>query len=61
VTEKEKKQREELAEVKRKNKELEKELQRKDKALAETAALLAMKKKRFFTGFRGEGCNSVRR
>ena len=45
VTEKEKKQREELAEVKRKNKELEKELQRKDKALAETAALLAMKKK----------------
>ena len=41
----EKKQREELAELKRKNKELEKELQRKDKALAETAALLAMKKK----------------
>jgi transposase-like protein len=45
VTEKEKKRREELAELKRKNKELEKELQRKDKALAETAALLALKKK----------------
>ena len=45
VTEKEKRQREELAELKRKNKELEKELARKDKALAETAALLALKKK----------------
>lgn len=45
VTEKEKKQREELAELKRKNKELQKELSRKDKALAETAALLALKKK----------------
>ena len=45
VTEKEKKQREELAELKRKNKDLEKELHRKDKALAETAALLALKKK----------------
>lgn len=45
VTEKEKKQREELAELKRKNKELQKELNRKDKALAETAALLALKKK----------------
>ncbi|TVR85927.1 MAG: helix-turn-helix domain-containing protein [Spirochaetaceae bacterium] len=45
VSDKEKKQREELAELKRKNKELEKELQRKDKALAETAALLVLKKK----------------
>jgi len=45
VTEKEKKQREELAELKRKNKELERELRRKDKALAETAALLALKKR----------------
>ena len=45
VTEKEQKQREELAELKRKNKELHKELNRKDKALAETAALLALKKK----------------
>ena len=45
VTEKEKNQREELAELKRKNKELQKELNRKDKALAETAALLALKKK----------------
>ena len=45
VTEKEKKQREELAELKRKNKELDRELRRKDKALAETAALLALKKK----------------
>ncbi len=45
VTEKEKEQRRELAELKRKNKELQKELDRKDKALAETAALLALKKK----------------
>ncbi len=45
VTEKEKKQREELAKLKQKNKELQKELNRKDKALAETAALLALKKK----------------
>ena len=45
VTEKEKKQRQELAELKRKNKELQKELARKEKALAETAALLALKKK----------------
>jgi transposase len=45
VTDKEKKQREELAELKRKNKELERELRRKDKALAETAALLALKKR----------------
>ena len=45
VTEKEKRQREELIELKRRNKELEKELARKDKALAETAALLALKKK----------------
>ena len=45
MNEKEKKQCEELAELKRKNKELQKELNRKDKALAETAALLALKKK----------------
>lgn len=45
VTEKEKQQRQLVAELKQKNKELEKELARKDKALAETAALLALKKK----------------
>ena len=45
VTDKEKKQRQELADLKRKNKQLQKELDRKDKALAETAALLARKKK----------------
>ena len=42
VTEKEKKQREELAGLTRENKELAKELERKNKALAETAALLAL-------------------
>ncbi len=35
----------ELRELKKKNKELEKELQRKEKALAEAAALLILKKK----------------
>jgi len=35
----------ELRELKKKNKELEKELQRKEKALAEAAALLVLKKK----------------
>lgn len=45
VTDKEKKQREEIAELKRKNKELQRELNRKEKALAETAALLTLKKK----------------
>lgn len=45
VTDKEKKQQQELAELKRKNKELEKDLARKEKALAETAALLTLKKK----------------
>ena len=35
----------ELKELKKKNKELEKELQRKEKALAEAAALLILKKK----------------
>lgn len=35
----------ELKELKKKNKELEKELQRKEKALAEAAALLVLKKK----------------
>jgi len=45
VTEKEKQQRQELVQLKRKNKELQKELTRKEKALAETAALLTLKKK----------------
>ena len=45
VTEKEKKQRDEIAELRKKNKALEKELHRKEKALAETAALLTLKKK----------------
>ena len=35
----------ELRELKKKNKDLEKELQRKEKALAEAAALLVLKKK----------------
>jgi len=45
VTEKEKQRQQQLSELKRKNKELEKELARKEKALAEAAALLVLKKK----------------
>jgi transposase-like protein len=45
VTEREKKQRKEITELKSRNRDLEKELNRKEKALAETAALLALKKK----------------
>lgn len=45
VTEKEKRQRAEIADLRKKNKDLEKELRRKEKALAETAALLTLKKK----------------
>ena len=41
----EKPKRKEVSELKKKNKELERELRRKDKALAETAALLVLKKK----------------
>ena len=44
----------ELRELKKKNKELEKELQRKEKALAEAAALLILKKTRHpYEGSRG--------
>jgi len=45
MTDREKRYKEELREIKKKNKELEKELRRKEKALAETAALLTLKKK----------------
>jgi transposase len=45
VTEKEKKQRQEIIKLKRRNKEIERELNRKEKALAEMAALLTLKKK----------------
>ena len=45
VTEKDQRLRQELAETKKKLKETERELQRKEKALAEVAALLALKKK----------------
>jgi len=45
VTEKEKRQRDEIAALRKRNKELERELLRKEKALAETAALLTLKKK----------------
>ncbi len=46
VTEKHNSKHEELAAAKKRIKELEKELNRKDKALAELAALVALKKKR---------------
>lgn len=45
MTDKEKRYKEELKEIKQRNKELEKELHRKEKALAEVAALLTLKKK----------------
>jgi len=45
VTDKDQKLRQELAETKKKLKETERELRRKDKALAEMAALIALKKK----------------
>ena len=45
VTDKHSRKREELAAAKKRIKELEKELNRKDKALAELAALIALKKK----------------
>lgn len=45
VTDKEKQQREEMTALRKRNKELEKELNRKEKALAEAAALLTLKKK----------------
>lgn len=45
VTDKEKQQRKENTDLKRKNKELQRELSRKEKALAEMAALLTLKKK----------------
>jgi transposase len=45
VTEKETQHKQELRESKKKIKQLEKELNRKDKALAEMAALIALKKK----------------
>ena len=45
MTDKEKQYKEELKESRHKIKELEKELQRKEKALAEVAALLTLKKK----------------
>jgi len=40
-----KKEREEFTALKKRNRELEKELKRKEKALAETAALLVLRKK----------------
>jgi hypothetical protein len=45
VTDKEDKRSKETKELKRRVRQLEKELARKDKALAETAALLVLKKK----------------
>ena len=45
VSDKDRNKREELASAKKRIKELEKELNRKDKALAELAALIALKKK----------------
>ena len=45
VTDKEKLQRKENTDLKRKNKQLQRELARKEKALAEMAALLTLKKK----------------
>jgi transposase len=45
VTKKEDKKDKKLRELMKRNKELEKELARKEKALAETAALLVLKKK----------------
>ena len=45
VTNKEKQQRQEINELKRQKKELQRELDRKEKALAEMAALLTLKKK----------------
>lgn len=45
VTDKDKKQREEIKRLKQENKKLEKELLRKEKALAEMAALMTLKKK----------------
>lgn len=45
MTEKEKRQREEIERLRKQNKQLERELSRKEKALAEMAALVALKKK----------------
>jgi transposase-like protein len=45
VTNKEKQQRQQINDLKKKKRELEKELARKDKALAEMAALMTLKKK----------------
>lgn len=45
VSERSDKQKEELRQLKKRNKELERELARKEKALAEVAALLTLKKK----------------
>lgn len=45
VSDKDKEKREEMHKLKEENKKLKKELDRKDKALSETAALLALKKK----------------
>jgi len=50
VTETEKKQCQENVELKRKNKELQRELNRKEKALAEMAALMTLKKKPMRSG-----------
>lgn len=46
MTEKEKRQREEIERLRKEKKELERELRRKDSALAEMAALVALKKKK---------------
>ena len=45
MTEKEKRQREQIEQLRKQNKQLERELSRKEKALAEMAALVALKKK----------------